>query len=146
MSEKTILLVEDNLDDELLTLIALKENRISNEVIVAHDGVEALAYLHGTGPYRGRDVRLTPTLVLLDVKLPKVDGIGVLKRMRDDPRTHLVPVVMLTSSNEEHDVVSAYQNGANSYVRKPVHFAEFAEAARNLGLYWLTLNQVAPVA
>lgn len=139
---KTILLVEDNPDDEALTLRALRRNRIVNEVVVAHDGVEALDYLWGTGRYQGRDARQQPQVVLLDLKLPKVDGLEVLKRMRSDERTRRVPVVVLTSSSEERDIVDSYNFGANSYVRKPVDFERFVDAVRQLGMYWLLLNEV----
>jgi len=141
MSKGVILLVEDNPDDEALTLRALKKNNITNEVVVARDGVEALDYLFASGTHAGRDSRLMPQIILLDLKLPKLDGLEVLKRLRTDARTKLLPVVVLTSSSEERDMVASYDLGANSYVRKPVDFAEFIEAVRNLGLYWLLLNQ-----
>jgi two-component system response regulator len=144
MSDKIILLVEDNADDEKLTLRALKKNMISNEVVVARDGVEALDYLFSTGPYEGKSVNVMPQVVLLDLKLPKVDGLEVLRRLRADERTKLLPVVILTSSNEEHDRITGYALGANSYVRKPVDFSQFIEAARQLGLYWLVLNEPPP--
>ncbi len=136
----TILLVEDNPDDEALTLRALKKNNILNEVVVARDGVEALDYLFGTGTHAGRDVSDAPPVVLLDLKLPKIDGLEVLRRLRADARTRLQPVVILTTSNEDRDVISSYELGANSYIRKPVDFSEFIEAVRQLGLYWLVLN------
>ena len=138
---KTILLVEDNPDDEALTRRALKKNKIGNEVIVAHDGAEALDYLFGTGTYEGRDLSCMPHLVLLDLKLPKVDGLEVLRRMRAAEQTRLLPVVILTSSREQQDLVNGYGYGANSYIRKPVDFAQFVEAVRQLGLYWLVLNE-----
>jgi two-component system response regulator len=141
---KVILLVEDNPDDEALTLRALKKNNILNEVVVAHDGVEALDYLFGTGRWAGRDTRVQPQLVLLDLKLPRMDGLELLRRLRADGRTRLQPVVILTTSNEERDVVSSYELGANSYIRKPVSFDEFMEAVRQLGLYWLVLNVAPP--
>ncbi len=144
MDSKTILLVEDNSDDEALTLRALKKNNIRNEVVVAHDGAEALEYLFGTGKYAGRNTNLTPQVVLLDLKLPKVEGLEVLRRVRADQRTKLLPVVILTSSNEEQDRIDGYGLGANSYVRKPVDFSQFMEAARQLGLYWLILNEAPP--
>ena len=139
-----ILLVEDNRDDEALTLRALKKNNIKNEVVVAHDGVEALDYLFGTGSYAGRDLTDMPQVILLDLKLPRVDGLEVLRRLRADERTRLLPVVILTSSNEEQDRINGYGLGANSYVRKPVDFAQFIEAVRQLGLYWLILNEPPP--
>ena len=142
--DKPILLVEDNPDDEALTLRALQKNNIKNEVIIAHDGAEALDYLFGTGMYEGRDTRLVPQVILLDLKLPKIDGFEVLRRMRADDRTKLLPVVILTSSNEEQDRAQGYGLGANSYVRKPVEFGSFIEAVKQLGLYWLILNQAAP--
>ena len=141
MNEKTILLVEDNPDDEALTVRALKKNNIVNEVVVARDGVEALDYLFGEGAYAGRDTRATPQLILLDLKLPKLDGLGVLRRLRADPRTKLLPVVLLTSSNEEEDMFSGYDLGANSYIQKPVDFGKFRETVCQLGWYWLLLNQ-----
>lgn len=144
MSEQIILLVEDNPDDQALTLRALKKNHITNEVVVAKDGVEALDYLFGTGQYAGRDASNLPELVLLDLKLPKIDGLEVLARMRADPRTKLLPVVVLTSSREERDLIDSYTSGANSYVRKPVDFTEFTDAVRQLGLYWLLINQPPP--
>ena len=143
MKEK-ILLVEDNPDDELLTLRAFKKNNISNEVVVARDGVEALDYLFATGAYEGRDTADTPQVVLLDLKLPKLSGLEVLRKMRADPLTKLLPVIILTTSNEESDVLSGYEFGANSYIRKPVDFTQFVEAVRQLGLYWLVLNQAPP--
>jgi two-component system response regulator len=144
MEDKVILLVEDNPDDEALTLRALKKNNISNEVVVAHDGSEALDYLFGEGMYAGRDTQIVPQVILLDLKLPKVDGFDVLRKMRADERTKRLPVVILTSSNEEQDRISGYDLGANSYVRKPVEFGSFLEAVKQLGLYWLLLNQTAP--
>jgi two-component system response regulator len=139
-----ILLVEDNRDDEALTLRALKKNNIKNEVIVARDGVEALDFLMGTGSHAGRDLNIMPQVILLDLKLSKVDGLEVLKRVRAHERTRLLPIVILTSSNEEQDRINGYGLGANSYVRKPVDFAQFIEAVRQLGLYWLILNEPPP--
>ena len=144
MNEKIILLVEDNADDEELTLRALKKNNIQNDVVIARDGVEALDYLFGTGVYAGRDTSNVPSVTLLDLKLPKVDGLEVLKRLRADERTKFLPVVILTSSKEEQDLLNGYKFGANSYIRKPVDFAQFMEAVRNLGLYWLLLNESPP--
>jgi len=144
MNEKIILLVEDNPDDEELTLRALKKNNIQNDVVVARDGVEALDYLFGTGAYAGRDTSNVPAVTLLDLKLPKVDGLEVLRKLRADERTKYLPVVILTSSKEEQDLLNGYKFGANSYIRKPVDFAQFIEAVRNLGLYWLLLNESPP--
>jgi len=141
MKDKIILLVEDNPDDELLTLRALQKSNILNDVIVARDGVEAIDYLFGTGSYAGRDPSIVPEVVLLDLKLPKMDGLEVLRRLRADDRTVLLPVVVLTSSDEEQDIVASYRLGANSYIRKPVNFSQFTEAVQQLGLYWLVLNQ-----
>jgi two-component system response regulator len=143
--EKTILLVEDNADDEALTIRALKKNNLRNELIVARDGVEALDFLFGTGAYAGRDTSVLPGLVLLDLKLPRIDGLGVLRRIRADERTRLMPVTVLTSSNEDQDIIKSYDLGANSYIRKPVDFNQFSEAVRQLGMYWLMLNEVPPV-
>ena len=138
---RMILLVEDNPDDEALAIRALAKNNIRSEVIVAHDGVEALDFLLGTGPYAGRDLSVQPRVILLDLKVPKINGLEVLKRLRQDHRTRLLPVVILTSSKEERDIAEGYGLGANSYIRKPVNFTEFVEAVRQLGLYWLTLNR-----
>jgi two-component system response regulator len=143
--DKIILLVENNPDDEMLTLRALKKNNISNDVVVARDGAEALDYLFGTGAYSGRDTRVLPTMTLLDLKLPKIDGLEVLHRIRADDRTKLIPVVILTSSKEEQDLINGYKQGANSYIRKPVDFAQFTEAMRHLGLYWLVINEPPPM-
>lgn len=143
--EKVILLVEDNPDDEALTVRALKKNYVLNEVAVARDGVEALEFLFGEGAYAGRDLSSMPQVILLDLKLPKLDGLGVLRRLRADPRTKLLPVVLLTSSNEEEDLLKGYGLGANSYVRKPVDFDKFKEAIRQLSLYWLVLNEPPPI-
>lgn len=145
MSKKIILLVEDNPDDELLAIRALKKNNISNEVVVARDGVEALDYLFGTGAHAGRDMSEMPQIILLDLKLPKIDGLEVLRRLRSDERTKLLPVVVLTSSREEQDLTESYSLGANSYIRKPVNFTRFTEAIRQLGLYWLVLNEPPPI-
>lgn len=144
MDKRAILLVEDNPDDVALTLRAFKKSNILNEVIVAQDGVEALDYLFATGAYGGRDTGMMPQLILLDLKLPKLDGMEVLRRMRADRRTRLLPVVILTSSKEEQDVIDGYNLGCNSYIRKPVDFAQFSEAIRQLGLYWLILNETPP--
>jgi len=144
MIEGNILLVEDNPDDESLTLRALKKSNITNKVYVVRDGVEALDYLFAAGTYAGRDLSDPPAVVLLDIKLPKLDGLEVLKSLRADERTKLIPVVMLTSSTQEEDIITSYKLGANSYVRKPVDFNQFAEAVRQLGLYWLLVNQRPP--
>lgn len=136
-----ILLVEDNPDDAELTMRAFRKSKILNELVLVRDGVEALDYLFSTGTFSGRDPNASPELVLLDLKLPKVDGLEVLRRMRADDRTRRIPVVVLTSSGEEKDIVTSYDLGANSFVRKPVDFAQFLEAAQQLGLYWLVLNQ-----
>jgi two-component system response regulator len=144
MDSKVILLVEDNPDDELLTLRAFAKSNIANEVVVARDGVEALDYLFGTGAYAGRDLRVQPQVILLDLKLPRIDGLDVLRRLRADERTTLLPVVILTSSKEDEDRIQSYRLGANSYIRKPVDFVQFIEAVRQLGLYWLVLNEAAP--
>jgi CheY-like chemotaxis protein len=145
MEDKVILLVEDNADDELLTLRALKKNNIRNEVVVARDGSEALDYLFGTGLHSGRDLSVMPQIILLDLKLPKVDGFEVLNRVRTSEMTKFLPVVILTTSNEDQDRIRGYDLGANSFVRKPVEFEKFIEAVRQLGLYWLILNEPAPV-
>jgi len=145
VDDKIILLVEDNPDDVDLTLRALKQNNIMNKVIIARDGVEALDYLLGTGMYEGRDAKDLPVVTLLDLKLPKIDGLDVLRRIRQNEITRLLPVVILTSSTEDKDVITGYQLGANSYVRKPVDFKEFIEAIKLLGLYWLIWNKPAPV-
>jgi two-component system response regulator len=144
VSKKNILLVEDNPDDAALTIHALESNKIGNTLVIARDGVEALDYLFCTGPYAARDPKDIPAVVLLDLKLPKIDGLEVLRRIRAEARTHLLPVVILTSSNEEEDRLKGYALGANSYVRKPVDFDAFIHAAGQLGLYWLLLNQSPP--
>lgn len=144
MKDKVILLVEDNPDDEELTIRTLKKNHIMNEMVIAHDGSEALDYLFGQGRYSGRDKHDLPVVILLDIKLPKISGLEVLKRIRGDKRTRLLPVVILTSSDEERDLVESYELGANSYVRKPVNFLEFQNAVQNLALYWLILNETPP--
>jgi two-component system response regulator len=141
---KIILLVEDNPDDEELTLLAFKKSNIANEMVVARDGEEALDYLFGTGTYAERDLSVMPTVILLDLKLPKVDGLEVLKRLRAHEHTRRLPVVILTSSREQQDVLESYNLGANSYIRKPVDFAQFMEATKQLGLYWLVLNEPPP--
>ncbi len=146
MSEKVILLVEDHSDDEELTMRALGKNNILNKVVIARDGVQALEYVFGTGAYAGRDMNEMPQLILLDLKLPKIDGLEVLRRLRADERTRFLPIVILTSSKEEQDLLKSYKLGANSYVRKPVDFVEFTQAVQQLGLYWLILNESAPRA
>ena len=144
MEDKMILLVEDNPDDEALTLRALKKNNIGNTVVVARDGAEALDFLLCTGAYADRDPHDKPQVILLDLKLPKVDGLEVLRRIRADPSIRTLPVVILTSSKEEQDIVNSYLMGVNSYIRKPVDFIQFVEAIRQLGLYWLVLNEAPP--
>ena len=139
-----ILVVEDNPDDVELTLRAFRKSNVANEVIVVRDGVQALDYLFATGEYAGRDPNALPQVVLLDLNLPRIDGLEVLQRVRAHPRTKLLPVVILTSSTEEQDLVSGYSLGANSYVQKPVDFEQFADSVKQLGLYWLLLNQRAP--
>lgn len=144
-SNGIIMLVEDNPDDEALTLRGFKKSNISNEVVVARDGAEALDYLFGTGAHAGRDLDVMPVLILLDLKLPKIDGLQVLERMRTDERTRRIPVVVLTSSNQEKDIIRSYDLSANSYIRKPVDFTEFTEVVvKHLGLYWLLLNEAPP--
>jgi two-component system, response regulator len=145
LEEKIILLVEDNPDDVTLTERALKKSHILNKLIVTKDGAEALDFIFGTGTYSDRDMSIMPEVVLLDLKLPKIDGLEVLKRIRSDKRTKLLPVVILTSSKEEKDLINGYTLGANSYIRKPVNFNQFVEAIRQLGLYWLVLNEAPPV-
>jgi len=140
MSSNNILLIEDNPNDEKLTVLALKEGKVVNQIVVAHDGVEALDYLFGTGKYEGRDVSIMPALILLDLKLPKIDGLDVLKRIRSEKQTKYLPVVVLTTSSEDRDITESYDLGANSYVCKPVDFKEFINAAKQLGLYWMLLN------
>lgn len=140
-SERPILLVEDNPDDEALTLRAFAKNEIPNRVEVARDGVEALDYLFGTGSHEGRDISVMPAVVLLDLKLPRIDGLEVLRRIRADERTALLPVVVLTTSKEQQDIHEAYRLGANSYIRKPVDFERFIQAVGQLGVYWLSLNE-----
>jgi CheY-like chemotaxis protein len=144
MKNKIILLVEDNPDDVSLTLRAFRKNNIANEVVVVGDGIDALDYLFGTGKYKDRDVSKMPAVILLDLKLPKVDGLEVLQRLRADARTKLLPVVVLTSSKEEQDVFGSYSLGANSYIRKPVDFNKFVDAVRQLELYWMVLNEQPP--
>ena len=144
MREKMILLVEDNPDDEALTLRALKQSKLANEIAITRDGNEALEFLFATGQYQGRDASHTPAVILLDLKLPKLSGLEVLQRLRSDPRTRLIPVVVLTSSSEDEDMMRSYELGANSYVRKPVVFGRFADAVSQLGLYWMLFNQPPP--
>jgi len=145
MMDRYILLVEDNPDDEELTLLSLKKSNLAHEIIVVRDGVEAIEFLSGQGQYAGRDVSRLPTVVLLDLKLPKLDGLGVLRRLRADERTRMLPVVVLTSSSQDADVIASYNLGANSYVRKPVEFGAFVDAVSSLGLYWLLLNRPPPL-
>lgn len=139
---KYIMLVEDNRDDEELTVRALRKGNISNEIVVTRDGAEALDYLEGKGAYEGRDVKSLPQVVLLDLKLPKIGGMEVLKKIRSNPATHMLPVVILTSSREEKDVMQGYENGVNSYICKPVDMNQFTAAIQQLGLYWLVLNEM----
>jgi two-component system, response regulator len=145
MTTNSILLVEDNPDDEALTIRAFRKNNLTNDVVVVRDGADALDYLFATGAYANRDVTLLPQVVILDLKLPKIDGLEVLRRIRAASQTKLLPVVILTSSNEERDLLQGYGLGANSYVRKPVDFTEFVDAVRQLGLYWLLLNERPPI-
>ena len=145
MSERYILLVEDNPDDEELTLLSLRKNNLAHDIVVVRDGVEAVEFLFGNGQYAHRDVSHVPTVILLDLKLPKLDGLGVLKRLRADDRTRNLPVVVLTSSSQDADVLASYNLGANSYVRKPVEFGAFVEAVSSLGLYWVLLNRPPPI-
>ena len=145
MTDRYILLVEDNPDDEELTLLSLRKNNLAHEIIVVRDGVEAIEFLFGTGQYSGRDLSRTPTVILLDLKLPKLDGLGVLKRLRADERTRMLPIVVLTSSSQDADVLASYNLGANSYVRKPVEFGSFVEAVSSLGMYWASLNRPPPL-
>jgi CheY-like chemotaxis protein len=144
-NHKVILLVEDNPDDEALAIRALKRHHIGNEIVVAHDGVEALDYLFCTGMYADRDIANKPSVVLLDLKLPRIDGLEVLRRVREDPRTKFLPVVVLTTSSEEGDLLNSYSLGCNSYICKPVDFVQFSEAIRQLGMYWLLMNEPPPV-
>ena len=144
MSERYILLVEDNPDDEELTLLSLRKNNLAHDIVVVRDGVEAVEFLFGNGQYAHRDVSHVPTVILLDLKLPKLDGLGVLKRLRAEERTRTLPVVVLTSSSQDADVIASYNLGANSYVRKPVEFGAFVEAVSSLGLYWVLLNRPPP--
>jgi len=144
MGDRFILLVEDNPDDEALTIRAFKKSKLVNEIVVARDGAEALDYLFGRGAHAGRDVSVLPAVVLLDLRLPKIDGLEVLRRIRADEHAKLIPVVILTSSKEEQDLINGYLHGANSYIRKPVDFDKFTDAIRQLGLYWLVLSEVPP--
>jgi CheY-like chemotaxis protein len=146
MATKTILLVENNPEDVELTLRALKKSNIKNDIIVANDGAEALDYLFGTGKYTGRDLRSMPAIIMLDLKLPKIDGLEVLQRIRANEQTKYLQVVILTSSKEEQDVINGYSFGVNSYIRKPVDFNHFAEAVSRLGIYWLLLNETPPIS
>lgn len=141
MNKKVILLVDDNPDDVELTIRAFKKSNIVNQVVVANDGIEALDYLFGTGKHSGRDATVMPSVILLDINMPRLDGIEVLQRLRSDERTKLVPVVILTSSKEEQDLIKGYRFGANSFIRKPVDFVEFIDAVKHLGMYWLLINE-----
>jgi two-component system response regulator len=144
MSSKVVLLIEDNLDDERLTLRALRKNNIMNEVVVAYDGLEAVDYLFGTGSYAGRDMEVMPAVVILDLKLPRMSGLDVLRQIRSDERTKKIPVVVLTSSDDEGQIEESYELGANSFIRKPADPAEFSEMVLQLGMYWLLLNRTPP--
>lgn len=144
MNEKIILLVEDNPDDIALTVRAMEKNKIANTVVVARDGAEALDWLFGTGQHAGRDTSIQPQLTMLDLHLPKMDGIEVLQRIRADERTRHLPVVILTTSSEQRDILASYDHGANSYIQKPVDFQAFNEAVRQLGIYWLIFNRGLP--
>ena len=146
MAQKNVLLlVEDNPDDEELTLLAFEQSPIVHDVVVAHDGVEALEYLFGTGIYAGRDISTMPALILLDLQLPRINGLEVLQRLRADPRTKLLPIVILTTSNEQQDLINSYALGCNSYIRKPVDYNQFLTAVQQLGMYWLILNEFPPM-
>lgn len=146
MTQKNVLLlVEDNPDDEELTLLAFEQSAIANEVVVAHDGVEALDYLFSTGMYADRNPSLMPALILLDLQLPRINGLEVLQRLRADNRTKLIPVVILTTSNEQQDLINSYSLGCNSYIRKPVDYDQFITAVQQLGMYWLLINEPPPV-
>ncbi|MGA7936472.1 MAG: response regulator [Kovacikia sp.] len=144
MNARSILLVEDNPDDEALAIRALRRSHITNEIVVAHDGVEALDYLFGRGIHAGRDTTVQPTVILLDLKLPRMDGIEVMRHLRANEITRLLPIVILTTSEEEQDVLNSYSLGCNSYIRKPVDFIQFSEAVQQLGMYWLLLNEPPP--
>jgi CheY-like chemotaxis protein len=146
VAQKSILLlVEDNPDDEELTLLAFEQNSSAHDVVVARDGIEALDYLFGTGSYAGRDTSTMPALILLDLQLPRINGLEVLQRLRADPRTKLVPIVILTTSNEQQDLINSYSLGCNSYIRKPVDYTQFVTAVQQLGMYWLLLNEAPPM-
>ncbi len=146
MAQKSVLLlVEDNPDDEELTLLAFEQSPVSNEVVVARDGVEALDYLFGTGMYANRDTSALPALILLDLQLPRINGLEVLQRLRSDDRTKLIPVVIMTTSNEQQDLINSYALGCNSYIRKPVDYDQFVTAVQQLGMYWLFLNEAPPI-
>ena len=144
MDRTTILLIEDNPDDVELTLHAFQKNNMANDIVVAGDGAEGLDYLFGTGKYAGRDAEESPALILLDLQLPKIGGLEVLRRVREDERTKRIPVIILTTSDEEEDIVNGYNGGANSYLRKPVDFAEFMNAVKQLEMYWMVLNTPPP--
>ena len=145
VQKNILLLVEDNPDDEELTLLAFEQSQIAHEVVVARDGVEALDYLFGTGIYADRDISTMPALILLDLQLPRINGLEVLQRLRSDKRTKLLPVVILTTSNEQQDLINSYNVGCNSYLRKPVDYNQFVTAVQQLGMYWLLLNEPPPV-
>jgi len=144
-AKNVLLLVEDNPDDEELTLLAFEQSNLSKEVVVAHDGVEALDYLFGTGIYANRNTDAMPSLILLDLQLPKINGLEVLQRIRSDSRTQLLPVVILSTSNEQRDLINSYSLGCNSYIRKPVDYDQFVTAVQQLGMYWLLINEPPPI-
>jgi two-component system response regulator len=144
MKSNLVLLVEDNPDDELLTIMAIEKNNLTIEIKIVRDGAEALDFLFGKGEYAGRDLRIVPTIILLDLKLPKISGLDVLRKIRENPKTSLLPVVVLTSSKQDQDIIESYKLGVNSYIRKPVDFSQFTKTVNNIGMYWLLLNESPP--